>query len=198
MLANSEPCLHLGDRRGFVVLAGDDARSLRVVRCRLLEVPPMTFPRSIRLAPLSVAAACTALLACSSSGIAPALVDGKVTLGTWGGDNAGMIVSDTAMHLHIGCTYGDVSGRIMVAADGSFDVAGSYMLRAYPVAVGPTVPARFRGQIDGVIAKVTVTVDDTVQRKTVVLGPVNVKFGVEPRLGPCPICRRPILTRGPP
>jgi hypothetical protein len=55
-----------------------------------------------------------------------------------------MIVGDTAMHLHIGCTFGDVSGRVPLGANGQFDVAGSYLLRAYPIAVGPTMPARFR------------------------------------------------------
>src|SRR5450759_2517540 len=101
------------------------------------EVRPMTLPRSVRIAALSLSAANVAILACSSSNIGPASFDGKLALGTWGGDNAGMLVSDTAMHLNVGCTYGDVSGRITVAADGSFDVAGSYMLRAYPVAFGP-------------------------------------------------------------
>jgi len=33
----------------------------------------------------------------------------------------------------------------------------------------------------------TVTLTDT----TVTLGPVLVFFGKEPRMGPCPICRRP-------
>jgi len=147
----------------------------------------MTLPRSVRIAALSLSAASVALFACSSSGIALPPFDGKLALGTWGGDNAGMLVSDMAMHLTVGCTYGDVSGRITVAVDGSFDVAGSYMLRAYPVAFGPTVPARFRGQLDGVTATVTVTVDDTVQHKTVVEGPVSVKYGDQPRIGPCPI-----------
>lgn len=147
----------------------------------------MTLPRSVRIAALSLSAASVALCACSSSGIALPPFDGKLALGTWGGDNAGMLVSDTAMHLNVGCTYGDVSGRITVAVDGSFDVAGSYMLRAYPVAFGPTVPARFSGQLDGATATVTVTVDDTVQHKTVVEGPVSVKYGDQPRIGPCPI-----------
>lgn len=140
-------------------------------------------------------AASALVLACSSAGIGPPPYDGTLALGTWGGDNAGMIVGDTAMHLHVGCTFGDVSGRIPVAADGSFDVAGSYMLHAYPVSYGPTVPARFTGQVSGSIATVTVTVNDTVAHKTVVQGPVAVKWGDEPRMGPCPICRRPILTR---
>ena len=35
-------------------------------------------------------------------------VDGPLAVGTWGGDGAAMIVADTSMHLHVGCTYGDV------------------------------------------------------------------------------------------
>jgi hypothetical protein len=69
------------------------------------------------------------------------------------------------------------------------------MLRAFPIAVGPTVPAQFVGDIDGATATVTITVDDTVQKKTVVLGPVRVTYGEAPRLMPCPICKRPDLER---
>jgi hypothetical protein len=134
------------------------------------------------------------LFACSSSNTASLPADGLLPLGTWGGDSAGFIVSDTAAHLHIACTYGDVSGRIPIGADGRFDVSGSYMLRAYPIAIGPTVPARFAGQLDGSALTVTVTVDDTVQHQTVVRGPVRVRLGDDPRLGPCPICRRPVIT----
>ena len=100
-----------------------------------------------------------------------------------------MIVGDTSMHLHIGCTYGDVSGRVPVA-NGAFDVSGIYMLRAYPIAIGPTLPARFAGTIAGNRVTITVTVQDTVEHKTVVRGPVVVTYGDQPRLSPCPICRR--------
>lgn len=136
------------------------------------------------------------VVACSSSGgttLPP--YDGLLALGTWGGDSAGMIVSDTAMHIHVACTFGDVSGRIPVTSDGRFDVSGSYTLRAYPITVGPSVPARFVGRIDGATATVTVTVNDTVEHKTVIRGPVVVTYKQDPRLMPCPICRRPILTR---
>ena len=138
-------------------------------------------------------------LACSSAAtttVPP--FDGNLPLGNWGGENAGMIVSDTAMHVHIGCTYGDVSGRVPVGTAGQFDVAGSYMLRAYPIAIGPTVPARFTGRLDGAKVTITATVNDTVQGKTVVLGPVTVTYGAEAKLGPCPICRRPIITKASP
>ena len=136
------------------------------------------------------------LLACAS---AETLVsaDGLLPLGNLGGDNAGMIVGDTATHLHIGCTYGDVSGRIVLDQDGQFDVAGSYMLRAYPLTIGPAVPARFVGRLEGSTVVVTVTVNDTVQKVVVVKGPASVTYGVEARDMPCPICRRPALTGSP-
>ena len=147
----------------------------------------------IRMA--GIVAASAAIVACSSS-TSSLPADGLLPLGTWGGDNAGMIVSDTAMHLHVGCTFGDVSGRVALGATGTFDVQGSYMLHAYPITVGPSVPARFVGKVDGAKATITVTVNDTVGKQTVILGPVSVTLGVDPRLGPCPICRRPIRTIG--
>jgi hypothetical protein len=134
--------------------------------------------------------------ACSSTSAVPKFA-GLLPLGNWGGDSAAMIVSDTAMHLHIGCTYGDVSGRIPVNEDGSIDMVGSYMLHAYPVAVGPSVPARFVGRWNGSNSSLTVTatVYDTTQNKTVTRGPVTITLGQDPKLMPCPICRRPIVTK---
>lgn len=144
---------------------------------------------------ITIGIAAALVVSCASSSATLAVSDGALALGTWGGDSSGLIVSDTAMHLHIACTFGDVSGRVPVASNGDFDVAGSYMLRAYPIAVGPSVPARFIGHLDGATLTVKVIVDDTVQHQTVVRGPVVVKYGDAPRLGPCPICRRPIVTR---
>ena len=136
----------------------------------------------------------TLTVACSA---APTVcpVEGELPLGTWGGDSAGLIVSDTSVHLHVGCTFGDVSGRIHVNADGTFDAEGSYMLHAFPVAVGPTDPARFTGKVVGATATILATIDDTAQHQTVIHGPVVVSLGVTPRLGPCPICARPVITK---
>ena len=153
------------------------------------EYRPQNYPL------LLIAVAAILAAACASGDNLPPY-DGYIALGTWGGDNSGMIVSDTAMHLHVGCTFGDVSGRIAATTSGDFDVAGSYMPRAFPVQVGPSVPARFVGHLDGDIYSITVTVTDTIAHQTVVYGPVKVKFGDEPQMGPCPICRRPIHTRG--
>lgn len=116
---------------------------------------------------------------------------GKLSVGTWGGDNAGLIVNDTIAHAHIGCTLGNFPAPVTVDDEGRFTVSGSYVLRAYPVFIGPYHPAQFAGRIAGNRLTLTVTVSDTVEKKSVTLGPVTVTFGQEPRMGPCPICKRP-------
>lgn len=150
--------------------------------------------RSLR-APLiiAIAAACGAGSA-AGPGAGPAL-----TVGTWGGDQAGVIVTDTGVHVHIGCTLGDIAGTVAIDDHGVFDKSGSYLLRAYPIAVGPTMPAQFHGVITRTLVggkwlaqmTLTVTVNDTVQKQTVVKGPATVTFGATPQMGPCPICSRP-------
>jgi hypothetical protein len=112
---------------------------------------------------------------------------GPVTAGTWGGDNAAVIASDTSAHVHIGCTLGDTHGPLVADALGRFDVPGLYNITAYPVYRGPDHPARFTGWTDGRVMSLTVSLTDT----AVTLGPVQLLLGKEPRLGPCPICRRP-------
>ena len=116
---------------------------------------------------------------------------GKLSQGTWGGENAGLIVNDTIAHVHVGCTLGNFPAPVAVDDNGRFSVSGTYVLRAYPVFVGPYLPAQFAGQIAGNRLTLTVTVSDTVENKTVQVGPVSVTFGNEPRMGPCPICRNP-------
>jgi len=148
----------------------------------------------------ALAVLCVPLIAvCASTNVAFA-PGGFLPLGNWGGDSAAMIVSDTGTHLHIACTYGDVSGRLPLTADGRFDVQGSYLLRAFPIAVGPTMPARFVGRVAGTaanpVATVTVTVTDTVAHTTVVRGPVVVTWGAAAKEMPCPVCRRPVISKG--
>ena len=107
--------------------------------------------------------------------------------GTWGGENAGLIAFDTTAHVHIGCTAGDTKQALVADEQGRFDVPGRYNVTLYPVARGPDHPARFFGRTDGDVMTLTVALTDT----AVTLGPVRLEFGTEPRMGPCPICRRP-------
>jgi hypothetical protein len=113
----------------------------------------------------------------------------ELSPGTWGAPNAGVIVSDEGVHVHIGCTLGNIDGAVTVDAMGRFARQGTYVLRAFPVATGPELPAQYYGQLGGSLLRLTVVVNDTVEKKTVVLGPVYLTYGDEPQLGPCPICR---------
>ena len=114
--------------------------------------------------------------------------------GTWGGENAGLIAFDTTAHVHIGCTAGDTKQAIVADEQGRFDAPGRYNITLYPVARGPDHPAQFTGSTDGHVMTLTVTLTDT----AVTLGPVRLELGKEPRIGPCPICRKPagMLPRG--
>lgn len=117
--------------------------------------------------------------------------EGPLPVGTWGGKDAGMIVTDSGAHVHVGCTLGDVPAPITLDAHGHFDVPGSYNLTVHPVASGIFLPARFAGEVDLLALSLTITVDDTVSHRTVVLGPIRLRWGVRPEMGPCPICASP-------
>ena len=127
---------------------------------------------------------------CSGSSLLPPS-DGILAVGTWGGDNAGVVVTDSAVHVHVGCTFGDMPGNVQLDANGRFTVDGSYVLRAYPVQIGPSVPAQFSGRVAGGTLTLAIAVNDTVERKVVALGPITVVYGRDPEMGPCPICRAP-------
>lgn len=113
--------------------------------------------------------------------------------GTWGGDDAGLIATDTSAHVHIGCTLGDTKGRIVADLDGRFSVSGTYNVDAYPIDRGILHPAQFSGVIDGRTMTLTVVLTDNGRQ----LGPVTLTLGKEPKMGPCPICRKPGERRQP-
>jgi hypothetical protein len=118
-----------------------------------------------------------------------ALSDGRLAVGTWGGDDAAAIVTDSVTHVHVGCTYGNMPSNPLLDSEGRFVLDGSYVLRAYPVFVGPELPAQFSGRVVGRMLTLAVAVNDTVEKKVVVLGPVTVSYGRTPNMGQCPICQ---------
>lgn len=128
--------------------------------------------------------------ACSDAGPVPP-VSGPLARGTWGGQDAGVIVTDSTTHVHIGCTLGDIPARIQLDALGRFSVSGSYVISAYPIQTGPAFPAQFSGQVRGNSLTFSVSVNDTVQHRTIMLGPATVTFNRTPNMGPCPICAAP-------
>lgn len=129
---------------------------------------------------------------CDESSLLPPS-DGQLAIGTWGGDDSGVIVTESATHVHVGCTFGDMPGVIQLDATGRFTVDGSYVLRAYPVQLGPSLPAQFSGRVAGGRLTLAIAVNDTIEKKDVALGPITVVYGRQPQMGPCPICRLPRL-----
>ena len=73
-------------------------------------------------AALAFAAATLALGPCSLTGLKPP----KDLAGTWGGENAALMVDDTSAHIHIGCTYGNIHQQLIPHADGRFDFPGEH------------------------------------------------------------------------
>lgn len=127
---------------------------------------------------------------CADSSLLPPS-DDRLALGTWGGDNAGVIATDSVTHVHVGCTFGDMPGNVALDADGRFTIDGSYVLRAFPIMVGPPLPAQFSGRASGRTLTLVIAVNDTIERRVVTLGPVTVVYGRTPSVGPCPICLVP-------
>lgn len=131
-----------------------------------------------------------ALTACNQLTIQPG--PNTLAVGTWGADAAGVIVTDSQAHVHLGCTNGDFStAGLVVDQQGRFEVAGSYLIKAFPVAQGPRHPATFTGQLRGDRLTLAVAVNDTIEKRVTRLGPVTVRLGQEPRMAPCPICKKP-------
>jgi hypothetical protein len=126
---------------------------------------------------------------CSDGSLLPS--GDSLAPGTWGGDNAAVIVTDSATHVHIGCTFGDMPGKVLLDANGRFTIDGSYTLLAYPIPIGPSLPAQFSGRVRGRTLTLAVAVNDTVAKKVVSLGPIEVTYHRDPQMGPCPICRAP-------
>lgn len=137
----------------------------------------------IRIIELAGILAVAVTLACVSTSGTPI----TEVSGTWGGENAGLIATDTSAHVHIGCTLGDTKGKIVADLDGHFTINGTYNVDAYPVDRGILHPAQFSGTITGKSMTLTVILTDTNQQ----LGPVTLTLGKEPKMGACPICRRP-------
>ena len=117
---------------------------------------------------------------------------GGLALGTWGGDNAAVRVSEEQIHVHIGCTFGDAPKPGRLAPDGRFEVEGRFNVDAYPVNRGIDHPARFAGRVSGNRLTITVTLTDNGR----VLGPATVEYGREPLMKTCPVCGQQGALRG--
>jgi hypothetical protein len=129
---------------------------------------------------------------CAVTGGSAGLPTDHLAEGTWGGNDNGVIVTATQLHIHLGCTNGDFPAPVLLDAEGRFRLDGSYTLRAFPVA-RESLPAQVAGRVEGRRLTFTIAVNDTVLKRPTALGPITVTLGVEPRMTICPICEKPGL-----
>jgi hypothetical protein len=135
------------------------------------------------------------LLLASSCSTGPDLPP-AIPEGTWGGDDAGLLLSASTAHVHVGCSAGNFGAPIPVGGDGRFTAEGRYshMRELYPFGTGQSHPATLSGRLDSE-DRLTFTVRVTDDGE--VYGPVEVRLGVEPAMQNCPICRLPEAETAP-
>ncbi|MBA2292233.1 MAG: hypothetical protein H0W15_07245, partial [Gemmatimonadales bacterium] len=61
-------------------------------------------------------------LGAACAGNSTGVEGGVLAKGTWGGNDAGVIITDMVTHVHIGCTNGDFPARVPVVEQGRFRV----------------------------------------------------------------------------
>jgi len=137
---------------------------------------------------LGVLAGAVAASTCEVGSFSPG---DTLTEGTWGGDDAGLILDGSNAHVHFGCTSGDFPAPIELDDDGRFSVTGEYDPEVSPVSTGPRMPAELAGVVRGRELTMTVAVNDTIQDRLVVFGPATVRWGREPEMQICPVCETP-------
>jgi len=169
-----------GDSAGGVTIDPPRTFLLVTLMTTIPDLPRFRFVRAL-----------VATLIMVGCGEGPAGLGSTLTAGTWGGDDAGLLLSETNAHVHFGCTKGDFPAPIELDEEAHFSVSGEYLIRAYPVAIGPTMPAELAGVVRGNELTLTVAVNDTIDHELVVFGPTTLKLGSEPHMQICPICEMP-------
>lgn len=85
--------------------------------------------------------------------------------GVWGGEHIRFEVTGRGANVEYDCAHGTVGGKIVVNAEGRFDVSGlHYEEHGGPVRAGGEAPGyrvRLRGRVGGSLMKLTVTRADT-------------------------------------
>ena len=123
-----------------------------------------------------------AILACGPTG--PTTLT-KVPNGVWGGDHAGLTVSDTSAAIEFDCAHGTLDEPPAVDRNGSFEVSGIFVREhGGPIRVDEVPdeqPARYAGTTNGRTMSLTVTLTTSSQP----LGPFALALGQPGRLVKC-------------
>ncbi len=153
------------------------------MNCFLTHPPYRNPRRALSLA--SLLSIALLLAACSDSSSVTGLKDGKLRLGTWGGDHAGLTVTNDGGTLEYDCAAGTIEQPFLVDAAGRFDLVGTHVRgHGGPIRLDEQPdrhPARYTGTTDGRTMTLTVTMTDLDQR----VGTFTLTFGASPRIVRC-------------
>ena len=89
-----------------------------------------------------------AILMIGAGPMCPTDYPGRVPNGNWGGDHAGMVVTDTGASIQFDCGSGRISQPLLLDARGNFDLPGVFYRGGGPVRIDSLatgVPARYTG-----------------------------------------------------
>jgi hypothetical protein len=124
---------------------------------------------------------------CGAIGIVFAACDStspasSLELGGWGGEHVGLFVESTSVSFLFDCAGGSVSQPIPLAADGSFDVTGTYSNGGNAFGVDHTPHAtRYFGRVTGThISFTRILLDGSLPDAT-----FTADFGVPPGIVAC-------------
>jgi hypothetical protein len=107
-------------------------------------------------------------------------------VGSWGGDHVGLVLDEKGGTLQFDCAHGTVDAPVVLAADGSFDVKGTFVReRGGPVRQNEAVdghPARLTGRVaDGTRMTLSVRLTDSDES----VGDFALDLGAMPRVYRC-------------
>jgi len=113
---------------------------------------------------LCMLGALAALVACSDDAAGPRGGGGERLGGTWGGEHVALDVTLKGASLEFDCAIGTICKPLVVRADGTIEVRGTYTRApGGPARVGdePDIhPAMYAGHLEGDVLTLTVTLTD--------------------------------------
>ena len=106
-------------------------------------------------------------------------------IGVWGGEHIGMVVSDSSATIEYDCAHGTIDEPFVTDDNGEFELFGIHVIEhGGPLHEGevlPQHPASYKGQIEGKVMTLTVTLTDTGQE----IGTFTLTLGAVPNVYKC-------------
>lgn len=127
----------------------------------------------------------TALLTVAGCSRLPASPSTHVPEGLWGGQHAGLTVSDSGAAVELDCAHGVIDGPIPLDEESRFDVGGTFVLEAGGPLPPDVTPDEQRADYTGSVNDSAMTLTVTLTRDGEVVGTFDLALNQTPRLLKC-------------